>query len=187
MSQESRKSNRGPAAAAENRSALLEAARRLFAEEGYGIAMSRIAREAGVSQGVLYRHFPTKLELALAVFEEHFQQYEEIVAEPDSTTFFTLWETIALHLVEQTAFIEMAIDARETIGTYDGIERMLDLVRVPLELAQRAGTLAPDITTEDVLIAIRMAYGLVRTAAPEVSPHDLHRTVLEAFPHLRPS
>ena len=81
--------NRGPAAAAENRAAILGAARRLLAEQGYDIPLSLIAREAGVSQGVMYRHFRSRLELALEVFEDNFVAMEDIVesgGEPESGT-----------------------------------------------------------------------------------------------------
>lgn len=39
--------NRGPAAAAKNRAAILDAARRLFGADGYHIPFSAIARAAG--------------------------------------------------------------------------------------------------------------------------------------------
>ena len=71
-----RRINRGPAAAAENRRAVLAAARELFAERGYEVPMQAIAKRAGVGQGVLYRHFPKRLDLALAVFEENFVRLE---------------------------------------------------------------------------------------------------------------
>ena len=76
-----RRINRGPAAAAENRHAVLAAARELFAERGYEVPMQAIAKRAGVGQGVLYRHFPKRLDLALAVFEENFVRLETAGAE----------------------------------------------------------------------------------------------------------
>ncbi|MGO1628191.1 helix-turn-helix domain-containing protein, partial [Microbacterium sp.] len=62
--------NRGPAAAAENRRALIAAARAVFADGGFAVPFSAIARRAGVGQGSLYRHFPTKIALAAAVFDD---------------------------------------------------------------------------------------------------------------------
>ena len=72
MTSSPRAGNRGPAAAAGNRRALLRAARDLFAQKGYNVPLSAIARAAGVGQAVLYRHFPRRLDLAFAVFEENF-------------------------------------------------------------------------------------------------------------------
>lgn len=39
---------------------ILEAARRVFAKKGLGATVSDIAAEAGVSQGLAYRYFPSK-------------------------------------------------------------------------------------------------------------------------------
>jgi len=70
------KQNRGPAAAASNRRALIRAARELFAEQGFGVPFSAIARRAGVGQASLYRHFPDKVSLGIAVFDENLQGLE---------------------------------------------------------------------------------------------------------------
>jgi AcrR family transcriptional regulator len=50
--------------------ALVEAARRLFAEDGYGAtSLDAVAAEAGVTKGALYHHFDGKRQLFEAVFE----------------------------------------------------------------------------------------------------------------------
>jgi len=52
------------------RAQLLAAARAVFVAEGYHAAgMDIIAERAGVSKPVLYQHFPSKLELYLALLE----------------------------------------------------------------------------------------------------------------------
>jgi AcrR family transcriptional regulator len=52
------------------RTALIEAARRLFAERGYGgVGTEEIVRAAGVTRGALYHHFDGKRELFAAVYE----------------------------------------------------------------------------------------------------------------------
>ncbi|HYJ77040.1 MAG TPA: TetR/AcrR family transcriptional regulator [Actinomycetes bacterium] len=51
---------------------LLGAAQEVFVAQGYhAAAMDDIADRAGVSKPVLYQHFPGKLELYLALLEEH--------------------------------------------------------------------------------------------------------------------
>lgn len=51
---------------------LLAAAQQVFVERGYhAAAMDEIAERAGVSKPVLYQHFPGKLELYLALLEQH--------------------------------------------------------------------------------------------------------------------
>lgn len=51
---------------------LLGAAQQVFVARGYhAAAMDEIAERAGVSKPVLYQHFPGKLELYLALLDEH--------------------------------------------------------------------------------------------------------------------
>jgi AcrR family transcriptional regulator len=57
--------------AAETREALVEAARPLFAAQGFAeVALETIVRAAGVTRGALYHHFADKTELFAAVFEK---------------------------------------------------------------------------------------------------------------------
>ncbi len=54
------------------RKQLLGAAQEVFAASGYhAAAMDDIATKAGVSKPVLYQHFPGKLELYLALLDQH--------------------------------------------------------------------------------------------------------------------
>ncbi|MTD13660.1 TetR family transcriptional regulator [Nakamurella sp. YIM 132087] len=55
----------------DRRAQLLDAARSIFVSQGYHAAgMDGIADAAGVSKPVLYQHFPSKLELYLALLQE---------------------------------------------------------------------------------------------------------------------
>src|ERR1700750_2622464 len=50
---------------------LLGAAQEVFVSQGYhAAAMDEIAERAGISKPVLYQHFPSKLELYLALLDE---------------------------------------------------------------------------------------------------------------------
>mgnify|MGYP000262360395 CR=1 FL=1 len=56
---------------ADNRRAILNAARDLVAEGGFAAAqMTEVARKAGVATGTLYRYFPSKEKLCQQVFHE---------------------------------------------------------------------------------------------------------------------
>src|ERR1700750_2119323 len=57
-------------ARAARRKQLLAAAQQVFVAQGYhAAAMDDIAERAGVSKPVLYQHFPSKLELYLALLD----------------------------------------------------------------------------------------------------------------------
>src|ERR1700726_974606 len=47
---------------------LVEAARKIFADQGGGASMEAIAKEAGVGVGTLYRHFPKRIDVVEAVY-----------------------------------------------------------------------------------------------------------------------
>lgn len=52
-----------------NRERIIEAAIHAFAEQGPGAEMKEIAEQAGVAVGTIYRHFPSKEALLLALME----------------------------------------------------------------------------------------------------------------------
>ncbi|HXW35481.1 MAG TPA: helix-turn-helix domain-containing protein [Acidimicrobiales bacterium] len=49
---------------------LVEAARKVFAEQGGGASMEAIAKQAGVGIGTLYRHFPKRIDIVEAVWRD---------------------------------------------------------------------------------------------------------------------
>src|SRR3954449_10518584 len=67
---------------------LLAAAQEVFVAQGYhAAAMDEIAEAAGVSKPVLYQHFPSKLDLYLALLDQHSEDLvARVRAALDSTT-----------------------------------------------------------------------------------------------------
>src|SRR5262245_55833884 len=64
--------------AEERREAVLEAGMTVFAEKGFlGTPTTEVAKAAGISQAYLFRLFPTKTDLVLAVVERSNQRIEE--------------------------------------------------------------------------------------------------------------
>lgn len=76
-------------AALERRAVVLETACRIFSKGSYrGTTTAEIARESGVTEPILYRHFSSKRELYLACLDDAWERMrasweETIAAEPD--------------------------------------------------------------------------------------------------------
>lgn len=162
------RSNRGPAAAAGNRQALIGAARRLFAERPGHLPFSAVAREAGVSQAVLYRHFPDRSALLTAVFEDRLAELEELAARPGGGGLAPVWDRVAALVVAEAALIESAISTRDSEQEPQAV-RMRALVARTLEHDRGAGRLGPGstgsgTTVEDVMVAAQMLWGAVISA-----------------------
>lgn len=56
--------------AAKNVQALITAAKELFDEQGLDVALDEVARRAGVGNATLYRNFPTRADLIVAVYAD---------------------------------------------------------------------------------------------------------------------
>ncbi|MGC3994906.1 MAG: TetR/AcrR family transcriptional regulator [Propionicimonas sp.] len=176
--------NRGPAAAAENRAAILAAARRLFAEQGYHVPLNAIAKAAGVGQGVLYRHFPDRGALAGAVFKDNFVELEQLAAAtPGPDCFGVLWRRIVAYSVASSAFVEMVIDARTQLPSDVSEERLIALVAEPLARAQAAGLADPAWTPGDILLVEHMLHGVV---IAQLDPADTMDAVRRALALIDP-
>ena len=66
---------------------LLDAASEVFASKGYhAAAMDDIADAAGVSKPVLYQHFPSKLDLYLALLDQSCDRLVEVVEDALAST-----------------------------------------------------------------------------------------------------
>ncbi len=64
-----------------NRAAIVRAARIVFAKDGLDAQMDDVARRAKVGVGTLYRHFPTKDALVVALIEDKFVRMAEVARE----------------------------------------------------------------------------------------------------------
>jgi AcrR family transcriptional regulator len=68
---------------APTRDKLLAAAARVFLRHGFGAAsMDQVRQEAGVSNGSLYHHFPTKAQLADALYAHTLRDFHAALLEP---------------------------------------------------------------------------------------------------------
>jgi AcrR family transcriptional regulator len=132
------------------RSALLEAARGLFAETGYAaVSTEEIVRRAGVTRGALYHHFRDKRDLFRAVFEQVEQEVaEKIAAAALSETDPWEQQTVALRAfldvcLEPAVQRIVLVDAPSVLGlkVWRDIEAAygLALVRAGLQSVMDAG------------------------------------------------
>ena len=141
---------------ATTRAALIGAARRLFAERGYGgVGTPEIAAAAGVTRGALYHQFAGKAALFLAVYEQVEQELAERigarvaaagVADPlDALTagLDAFLDACAEPEVQRIALIEApAVLGWETWREV-GLRHGLGLTEAVLEAAIAAGRIAP--------------------------------------------
>jgi AcrR family transcriptional regulator len=159
------RANRGPSAAGENRAALIAAARSIFASHGLDAPLSSVARQAGVGQGSLYRHFPTRSSLAVAVFSENLDDLEALAAHPGSTLGDVL-RIITDQALVSTAFFEMLqVDHVDD----DGLElthRIRALLAPKVEEALSDGVITEWLTLDDVLLGIAMLAGALSKWEP---------------------
>jgi AcrR family transcriptional regulator len=143
--------------AQERHERLVAAAQREFAARGVDASLERIARDAGVSIGTLYRHFPTRLDLLLAAFEPRLQEFLDGANKALEMT--DPWEGFVYYL--ENLFRVQAGDrgfndflSRRFPGSAD-TERIHDQmcrqIEEVLTRAQEAGEARPDITQADIV------------------------------------
>ncbi|WP_353826887.1 TetR/AcrR family transcriptional regulator [Agromyces sp. SYSU T0242] len=169
-----RRPNRGPSAGPGNRRALIAAAREIFAADGLSAPFSAIAKRAGVGQGSLYRHFPDRLSLAVAVFEENLDELDEAVAAPDAGL-DVLLERVIAQALSSTALIDLISanphDPRvERLG-----DRMRGIAEGAVQHERAAGRFGEHVDLEDVLLAISMLAGLLARTEPDARERTAER------------
>jgi len=143
--------------AQERRDKLLAAAQREFAAHGVDASLEKIARDAGVAIGTLYRHFPTRLDLLMAAFKPRLQEFLDGAAK--ALEMDDPWEGFVCYL--ENLFGVQAGDRgfndflsrrfpgnAETERIHD---QMCQQIEDVLTRAQEAGEARPDITQADIV------------------------------------
>jgi AcrR family transcriptional regulator len=165
-SEQTRRRGRPPASdSADTRRAIVDNARRLFAERGYGgVTNKELAAASGITTGALYHYVESKLDLYVAVHRDMQQRvygrFVEAVAESD--TFLGQFEGMleAAHLMNVED---------HTLALFVGTVRN-DMRRFP-EIAERLAR--ADAARDEFFV------GIVDTgiATGEVKPADRERMV----------
>ena len=74
---------------------LVAAAREIFDARGHEVALDEIARRAGVGNATLYRHFPTRSDLLIAVYSQEVRDLtrrgDDLRTAPDAAAALLAW------------------------------------------------------------------------------------------------
>jgi AcrR family transcriptional regulator len=146
--------DRKRADASRNRARLLAAAREVLAEAGNEAALDVIARRAGVGNATLYRHFPTRADLLVAVYADEVEALcrrgAELIESPEPVdAFFTWLDEFVVHVATKRA---LALAATEDAGElfhrwHDAIVSTADRLVSHARPALRPGLTALDVLT----------------------------------------
>jgi AcrR family transcriptional regulator len=147
--------------AADNRAAIIDAARELFADSA-DVAMCQVARRAGVGQGTIYRHFPNRGALAAEILDSYIVGFEELAAAEEGTpgAFFVLLHSLFDAVVDLYGLAVLARSEAETDSHLKrNRERIGELLERPLEEARAAASVRADLTVADVFLIFAMIRG----------------------------
>jgi AcrR family transcriptional regulator len=173
--------------ARDNRQAIIDAARELFADS-IEVPMSQVAKRAGVGQATLYRNFPSRGALAAEILDEQVERIAALAAdhagEPDA--FFILLRALVDGMVYLYGFAALA-RADETTDAHLQLarRRIAELLKDPLCDAKAAGTLRRDISTDDIFLLLAMGRGamadLPDSAARSAVAHRVQSILLRGI------
>jgi len=174
---------------------ILEAGLKLFAEKGYnGSTTAEIARAAGVADGTIFRHFPTKKDLLIAVLEpkvlEGLVQLNKEHSEDTPTEFFRCFLRNRLELIKKNeslirlmfAEAQYHIEVREAL--FNGIiGQAISITKPWFEKGVERGDFRalPFLPTMRSFMGMVMIYGLFGHVFIGLSPK---KTIEEATDHI---
>jgi AcrR family transcriptional regulator len=141
-----------------NEQTLLDAAATVFVRSGVDVPVRDIAAEAGVGMGTIYRHFPTRADLVVAVFRHQLDALAGIVPAGD-----TPYEALRSWVYGFADFLVTKHGLAQALHSdQDGfeslhaefVERLLPVVGRLLEAAAAAGQTRSDVTPFDLMLGI---------------------------------
>ncbi|WP_433127172.1 TetR/AcrR family transcriptional regulator [Micromonospora sp. CA-240977] len=145
--------------AARNVERLLAAARELVDKSGSEVVLDEVARKAGVGNATLYRHFPTRGDLLVAVYADEVaalcRQGADLLGDPrPADALFTWLDAFVVHVATKRA---LALAATEGPGAHrtrlfdKWHESMRSTATKLLRRAQDVNAVRPDLTVADLL------------------------------------
>lgn len=144
-----------------NRLRILEAAAEVLALPG-DTSLKSIARRAGVGQGTLYRHFPTRESLVLEVYWEEVEALVDAVpallADLGPSHALRAWLerllTLGRYEPEFADAMTGVAAGTPTPQCRQASRPLLDALTTLLDANEKAGSLAPGTTADDVLLLL---------------------------------
>jgi AcrR family transcriptional regulator len=143
-----------------NLARILEAAREVFAEEGIDAPISEIAARAGVGVGTIFRRFPHKDDLIVALLENKARQLlaavDAALASDDPGPAFRrlIEEGVATQISDRGLCDAMGTDLLAREDLREQFDEVHDKLVAVLRRAQEAGAVRTDATAEDLLFVV---------------------------------
>lgn len=173
-----------------NEKKLLTAAAEVFVASGVDAPVREVAARAGVGMGTLYRHFPTRGELVVAVFRHQVEECAEagprLLAETESPmTALRQWIDLFVDFLitkHGLAAIPQSDNSSATLHAYF-LDRLLPVAEQLLNAAADAGEVGADIQPYELMRGIGNL-----CIAPDHDPrYDPRRMIDLLLRGLRPS
>lgn len=159
---------------------LVAAAQQEFAVRGVNASLERIARDADVAIGTLYRHFPTRLDLLMAAFEPRLQEF--LVGASAAMEIEDAWDAFVAYLENLfrvqagsrgfNDFLSRRFpNNADTERIHDEMCRQIETV---LARAQESGQVRPDLALADIVNLI-WSNGRMMDATSGTAPNEWRR------------
>jgi AcrR family transcriptional regulator len=157
-----RASPRKRADARRNEQTLLDAAADVFVASGVDAPVRDIAARAGVGMGTIYRHFPTRAELVIAVYQHQVEACAEagpalLASSPTPHAALTRWAGLFVDFLVTKHGLARALQSDkarfETLHAYF-LNRLVPVCAQLLDAARAAGQIHSDVDAYALLFAI---------------------------------
>lgn len=144
-----------------NRESILEVAKQEFTRVGANASLEEIAKKAGVGPGTLYRHFPTREELLVAVYRSEMEKLaaaEQTLADSKSPVeALRAWLLLFVNAVETKHIIAPVLntlvgDPKKVFET--SYAQIHEALRALVRRASKSGDIRKDFDPIDLLRAI---------------------------------
>ncbi len=144
--------------AVRNRAKILDAAAQVFAADGAAASTEAVAAVAGVAVGTVFRHFPTKTDLLVAIMKDALEQFRIRATAPGATLCIVFAD-----LVREAAGKSSMIELLPGFGIDETVAGFRDDMARLLAAAQADGSVRPGIRIDEVMALLAGAcQGAVR-------------------------